>query len=242
MKTVVSLSGGKDSTAMLLMMLERGERVDEIVFFDTGWEFPQMYDHLDRVERETGLTITRLKPDKPFEHYMLDYEKTRGKRKGSKGYGFPTPTARWCTRIKTETIRRHQRSLGEIQVCIGIAADEPKRVKEGNRYPLVEYGVTEDEALRYCYERGYDWGGLYEHFKRVSCFCCPLQPIPGLRNLRKHHPDLWDRLMLMDAEVNRRPKVQSRFRDDYDLPEIEMRFRREDRQMSLDFGDWKERL
>lgn len=40
---VVSLSGGKDSTAMLLMLLERGEPVADVMFFDTGWEFLEMY-------------------------------------------------------------------------------------------------------------------------------------------------------------------------------------------------------
>ena len=44
---VVSLSGGKDSTAMLLRMLEEGMRVDIILFCDTGLEFPAMYEHLD---------------------------------------------------------------------------------------------------------------------------------------------------------------------------------------------------
>ena len=57
---VVSLSGGKDSTAMLLMLLERGEDVADIVFYDTGWEFPQMYEHLVRLEEFTGRKITRL--------------------------------------------------------------------------------------------------------------------------------------------------------------------------------------
>lgn len=222
---------------MLLMLLERGEAVDEVLFFDTGWEFPEMYDHLDKLERKTGLKITRLKPDKPFEYYLLDYEKKKGKRKGSRGYGFPTPTARWCTRIKTETIARHQRELGDVEVCIGIAADEPERVKQGKRYPLVEWGVTEAEALRYCYDRGYTWGGLYEHFARVSCWCCPLQPIGELRALRRERPELWDRLILMDNEVNRRQMVQSRFKAEYDLPELEMRFRREDRQMRLDLPE-----
>jgi len=31
MNQIVSLSGGKDSTAMLLMMLEKGEQIDGIV-------------------------------------------------------------------------------------------------------------------------------------------------------------------------------------------------------------------
>ena len=48
---VISLSGGKDSTAMLHMMLERGESVHSAVFFDTGWEFPEMEAHIDEVER-----------------------------------------------------------------------------------------------------------------------------------------------------------------------------------------------
>ena len=39
---VVSFSGGKDSTAMLLRMLELGMPVDEIIFCDTTVEFPQM--------------------------------------------------------------------------------------------------------------------------------------------------------------------------------------------------------
>lgn len=49
MDHIVSFSGGKDSTAMLLMMLERKMPIDEIIFCDTGKEFPQMYEHFDRV-------------------------------------------------------------------------------------------------------------------------------------------------------------------------------------------------
>ena len=64
---VVSLSGGKDSTAMLLMLLERGESVADVVFFDTGWEFPAMYEHLEKLEAFTGLKITRLHPRMPVD-------------------------------------------------------------------------------------------------------------------------------------------------------------------------------
>ena len=35
--------GGKDSTAMLLHMLELGMPVNEVVNVDTGMEFPEMY-------------------------------------------------------------------------------------------------------------------------------------------------------------------------------------------------------
>ena len=238
MRQVVSLSGGKDSTAMLLMMLERGEQVDEVIFFDTGWEFPEMYEHIARVEADTGIEITRLKDDVGLTERMLHNHRTRGKRIGNNaGMGWPTPIARWCTTRKTQAISRHLREHGDFICCVGIAADEPKRVKN-QRYPLVEWGVTEADALAYCRSRGYSWGGLYDHFSRVSCFCCPLQSIDELRQLRRHHPSEWEQMLVWDCEINRpQDRPQDRFRNDYDLPELEMRFRIEDRQLRLFGGE-----
>ncbi|HHV43019.1 MAG TPA: phosphoadenosine phosphosulfate reductase family protein, partial [Clostridiaceae bacterium] len=48
---IVSFSGGKDSTAMLLRMIEEEWKIDEIVFCDTGMEFPAMYRHIGKVEK-----------------------------------------------------------------------------------------------------------------------------------------------------------------------------------------------
>ncbi len=39
----VSLSGGKDSTCLLLLMIERGLPIDAVIWADTGMEFPEMY-------------------------------------------------------------------------------------------------------------------------------------------------------------------------------------------------------
>ena len=47
----VSLSGGKDSTAMLLLMIEHGMPIDMVLTADTGMEFPEMYEHLDRINQ-----------------------------------------------------------------------------------------------------------------------------------------------------------------------------------------------
>lgn len=54
MEHIISFSGGKDSTAMLLMMLENNMPIDEIIFCDTGKEFPQMYDHIEKVQKYIG--------------------------------------------------------------------------------------------------------------------------------------------------------------------------------------------
>ncbi len=56
---IINLSGGKDSTAMFLMMLERGIPVDKVLFADVGdmAEFSVMYEYLATVERYTGIPI-----------------------------------------------------------------------------------------------------------------------------------------------------------------------------------------
>ena len=66
---IVSLSGGKDSTAMLLRLIEEKRPIDRILFCDTGLEFPQMYDHLNKLEQYIGRKITRLKAEYSFEDY-----------------------------------------------------------------------------------------------------------------------------------------------------------------------------
>lgn len=69
---IVNLSGGKDSTALLLMLLSLGVRIDYILFADTGKDFPQMLDHLRKLaeyikERyPTAPEITTLKADRPI--------------------------------------------------------------------------------------------------------------------------------------------------------------------------------
>ena len=48
-KHTASVSFGKDSLAMLLLLMEKGWPLDEVVFYDTGMEFRAIYDIRDRV-------------------------------------------------------------------------------------------------------------------------------------------------------------------------------------------------
>lgn len=72
---VVAFSGGKDSTAMLLRMIEEGMRIDLILFCDTGLEFPEMNDHIKKVEEYTGRKITVIKPEKDFMYWAAEHKK-----------------------------------------------------------------------------------------------------------------------------------------------------------------------
>ena len=64
----VSVSGGKDSTCLLLRMAEEGMPIDLILFCDTGLDFPQMERHLQKLEQTVGIPITRIKADESFEY------------------------------------------------------------------------------------------------------------------------------------------------------------------------------
>ena len=60
---IVSYSGGKDSTAMLLLAIERETPCLSVVFADTGNEHEQTYDYVRYVEQATGVPIRWVKAD-----------------------------------------------------------------------------------------------------------------------------------------------------------------------------------
>lgn len=224
---VLSLSGGKDSTAMLLRLLEEKHPIDLILFCDTGIEFPQMYEHLERLEKYIGIPITRLKAAHSFEYYFFDYTPKRKNPALSqyKGMSWAGPRNRWCTgMLKTRVVDAYLKKLKKdytLVEYVGIAADETKRIKD-KKYPLVEWGMTESDCLSYCYERGFDWGGLYEIFNRVSCWCCPLQSLDELRKLYHHFPNLWKQLEEWDNATWRK------FIKNYSAHQLAARFDFED--------------
>lgn len=238
---VISFSGGKDSTAMALLALEKGMPIHSLVAFDTGWEFPQMYEHWDKFERYTGLKITVLKPSRPFTYWMFEREVVarKGDRKGEGhriGNGWPSPMRRWCTRQKVEEINKHLRNIENPISCVGIAADEAHRVKDNSkypcRYPLIEWDIDEPKALEICQHHGFDWGGLYGFFKRVSCFCCPLQRKGELKKVRKHFPELWAKMLEWDKSV---PGNNRGFKDYDTVHDLEAQFAEDDRRLVLPF-------
>jgi 3'-phosphoadenosine 5'-phosphosulfate sulfotransferase (PAPS reductase)/FAD synthetase len=60
---LLSVSGGKDSTAMMVHALERGIKNLRYVFADTGNEHEDVYTYLDYLETRLGVTIQRVRPD-----------------------------------------------------------------------------------------------------------------------------------------------------------------------------------
>jgi 3'-phosphoadenosine 5'-phosphosulfate sulfotransferase (PAPS reductase)/FAD synthetase len=249
---IVSLSGGKDSTAMLIEMLERGEPIHSVVFFDTGWEFPQMLKHIDKLEQYVGKKFWRLRSALPFEYWLtsrpVKSTKDRpeiGIKKGEVhmiGNGWPSISRRWCTRQKADVLDRYYRAIPNAVQCVGYAADEKDRTFSRSlnnvRFPLIEWGLTEADCLAICKRHGFDWGGLYDIFPRVSCFCCPLQSLAELRKLRVHFPELWKQMLKMESEIVTGGKYK--FRDDVSVHDLEIRFSAENNQRTIDFAGGEE--
>ena len=241
----VSLSGGKDSSYLLLQMIERDMPIDAVLSADTGMEFPEMYDHLQKLDdlllRERGIHITTLRHPKGFEWRMFDEPKQKPKTLENRarlgippcGNGWPGIRVRWCTgQLKTHLISKEVNRLKREKNAlhyIGIAADEVWRCK-GEQYPLVDWGITEAQALQGCYERGFDFGGLYRIYHRASCWCCPFQRIDELRKLRGHHPELWAKLLDLDRRARAQfgPGPLGQFKKNWSVDRLEERFATED--------------
>lgn len=60
---IISVSGGKDSTALLLLGIEQQPDNLRAVFADTGNEHPQTYEYLVYLEQALGVEIVRVKAD-----------------------------------------------------------------------------------------------------------------------------------------------------------------------------------
>ena len=195
MKHVVQFSGGKDSTAMLLMMLERGMQVDEIIMCDTGMEFPGMYQHIEEVRqyiKPYGKDITILKAEHDYEWYMFHKPIIRGKNKGQHGFGWAAMNNRWCTRaLKIEPTQNYLKQYGgDIVTYIGIASDEPKRHFESDtiKHPLFEWGVSEKMALSYCKEHGFTWGGTLRQVSQSILLVLSASRFGKFKNLVPRFP------------------------------------------------------
>jgi 3'-phosphoadenosine 5'-phosphosulfate sulfotransferase (PAPS reductase)/FAD synthetase len=206
MKYSLSFSGGKDSTYLLLELIRRKYPLDEVVFFDTGWEFPAMYEHIEKCKNlceENGIKFITLHPPKPFDYLMLEHIT----RNGDKGYSWCGGNSRWGTAYKTKALDKYRRqNKNNCIVYVGIAADETERLEKERgdrmRFPLADWGITESECLKGCYKAGFDWGGMYEHLSRLSCMYCRNKNLKELRNIKKYYPEVWCRLKEYQSKTN----------------------------------------
>lgn len=113
---ICCFSGGKDSTAMLIHILENNLPLDEIIYCDVGdWIWESAKTHIKQVEDKLDVSIT-----------IIDISEKL--KQGFKKWGFPSFFNRWCTGEKREAMKQYLREkYGEnIVQYIGYCSDEEK--------------------------------------------------------------------------------------------------------------------
>lgn len=191
---ILSLSGGKDSSALAVYMRDRVAEM-EYVFSDTGEELPETYDYLDRLEEFLGKSIIRLNPEKNFRHYLEKYNGV-----------LPDARTRWCTRMLK--IRPFEQFVGEQPVInyIGIRADEDRKGYVSHkanitpRYPFIEDGIRKEDVHRILEEAGLGAPAYYEWRSRSGCYFCFFQQRVEWVGLMERHPHLYEKARAFEKE------------------------------------------
>lgn len=185
-------------------------------FFDTGMEFDSIYHNRDKMKRllaECKILFSELSSK---NHFLFDMFARPIKYRNSQNKPYPIHYGyewcggrgiRWGTSGKLSTIMNHYKEYypnEEITEYVGIAVDEPGRIRENSRtgvikaYLLVDWGMTENDCLTYCYNHGWNWDEngveLYSVLDRVSCWCCQNKNLKELKNIYMYLPEYWQRL------------------------------------------------
>lgn len=252
MKYICSWSGGKDSTATIILAHLNNEPLDTILFSEV------MYDNKRGISGENPRHIDFIKNKaKPlfeswgYEVHILHAEKdyldcfyhicekprkvmsNKGKYTGFAPRGLCN-VKRDC---KIKPMNDFYRSIKEPYMkYVGICIDEPKRLeslhKDNQQISLLEkYGYTEEMAYELCKEYGL-LSPCYELSKRGGCWFCPNAGDCELRNLRDNHNHLWQKLLDLENEHNTIGNIWNTLTKT-SIHDKDEQFRLEDAQMTI---------
>lgn len=206
---ILFCSGGKDSVASALIAKEKDEPLDGVAFcevmFDeeTSGEHPLHRDFVYNtlqpfVVHELKVPFIVLRDARTYKE-LFTHIVSRGKGKG-KTNGFPIPGMCAINRdCKMRPIRKFRKGK-ELIEYVGIAADEPERLKrlDGNKISLLaKYNYTEADAKKKCEEYGL-LSPVYDISKRNGCWFCMNCRDSEFVWLMKNRPDLFNKLVELE--------------------------------------------
>ena len=242
MKYIASWSGGKDSTAMIDIILRRKMSLDYIIFMDTLMEFDDMYQYIDKISmywRERyGVEVIKLQGKITYEKY-INTVITKGKNAGIKK-GFLNSADSFCEIRRDNKIaifEKFAKNIGEYKTYIGFTTDEKHRLKNnGELYPLIEWGMSENDCRHYLKENEME-NPLYRHFSRTGCSLCPYKSKRDFYNLFVYYPKEWQKIKNLESliEIDSSKYINKHFFSGYKTTEqMEKQF---SKSLSFEFDD-----
>jgi len=161
---IVPWSGGKDSTATLILAKEVFEEVTA-VYVRMEYEMPGTDEYVEGLAKELGVNLVKVEVPMPI-----------GK------YGMPTHRNRWCTRKKVEALYSVVSEFEKPLLLVGDRDGESARRRL--KPPVVERGRTLEAmpikfwsgfmVQLFILMRGFKLHPLYyEGFYRLGCTVCP---------------------------------------------------------------------
>lgn len=215
MRHIVALSGGKDSTAMALRLMEKeGDRGYEFAITPTGRELPEMEAHWAKLEKLLGRQLIRV-PGPSLLDRIKAYK------------AVPNFRMRWCTReVKIEPFIQYVREAVPATCYVGIRADEAED-REGTSWHGIE-GVRQDLPL---VRWGWNLKMVQEYLayhgvevpERTDCDLCYHQRLIEWWRLWKNHPDRYQEAVALETWTGH--TLRSEQRDTWPASLAEMRVR-----------------
>ncbi len=192
---ILSLSGGKDSSALAIYMKDRIPEM-EYVFCDTSQELQESYDYLDKLEAYLGKPIIRLKQSEDAFNNLLQARRNF----------LPSPQMRWCTELLK--IRPFEQYVGDDPVIsyVGIRADENRKgyiTSKPNliaKYPFIEDGLVKADIEEILESSGMGFPEYYKWRSRSGCYFCFFQQRIEWVGLLENHKDLFEKAKSFEKE------------------------------------------
>ena len=191
-KALLGLSGGKDSTAALLVLEALQEHIDvkyKAVYIHVPFLEPERNKkHVERIARRTGAPIEVIEASR---HWMKSMLKWRG---------LPGRGDRWCTVAKIKPMRRiMKKDKTLVEVVADRPTEAPKRLKRlwnqlASLNPLAGrklrpiLWLTLADTIAFNQEKGLTHPDYREGMQRVACLICPYRPL-------HEYPEKWDNLL-----------------------------------------------
>lgn len=214
MKRFISWSGGKDSSASIIVCGEHGIPVDGVVMSEVMFDHARgisgenpkhikwIYDiAIPIIENRFGykVIVVKDKSDYMQEFYHVVTKSKIPERNGKYAGFFIGGMCAGNDRLKMRPLQKFFKQVGECEQIVGIAADEPMRLARlgrNKRSVLSEYGIFEADTYELC-SRYNLLSPTYDDKIRGGCWFCPNQSKKEFANLKKNYPDLWQELKQM---------------------------------------------